>query len=347
MTASWGSPYPNSEAANFRQGSGSEPSDGSPIHRLELDTPFLRPAPYLTVPSGEQQGSSLATILVNRARRLGPARGLTEDWIRQHTAADENVEPRHWLSDGSESEHSSVSGSQAGDEAAWLEDKDPVTPRADPSRVTPRQSSRQPHPRQRSSTETLKQSTMDRSRNSFGAAMANYGSPEGFRSGITSGLMVTTGTPDHRPTTPKAASDSKPGLAEAQMTESKAPVTPTKEATKKEPSHTPRVKKRVPWRGRNIMVLLPKDDDWGRPGGRPSLMKEHQVANMFREWEELGYDTRGFDLNEPSGPDEHSALPIEHYSRSRDEWPDVEETKREWAERKFKVALPDIGGKFS
>lgn len=350
MTASWGSPYPNSEAAaDFRlHGSGSEPSDGSPIHRLELDTPFLRPAPYLTVPSGQHQGSSLAAILVNRARRLGPARGLTEDWIRQHTAAAENVEPRHWLSDGSDSEHSSLSGSQAGDEAAWLENKDSITPKANQpanhGRVAPRQSSRPLHPRAPSSTETLKQSTMDRSRNSFGAAMANYGSPDGSRSANTSGLLVSTGTPDHRPATPPGTYGNKPSSAEAQKTEAKVPVTPTKEATKKEPSHTPRVKKRVPWRGKNIMVLLPKDDDWGRPGGRPSLMREHQVANMFREWEELGYNTRGFDLNEPSGPDEHSALPVEHYSRTRDEWPDVEETKREAAERKFKVALPDIDG---
>ncbi|KAJ4386393.1 hypothetical protein N0V93_009288 [Gnomoniopsis smithogilvyi] len=340
ITASWGSPYPQSEAANFRaQGSGSEPSDGSPLHRLELDTPFLRPAPYLTVPPDEQQGSSLAAILVNRARRLAPARGLTEDWIRQHTAADENVEPRHWLSDGSESEHSSLSGSQAGDEAAWLDDKDLVTPKANTSRVASRQSSRPPHPRARSSTETLKQSTMERSRNSIGAAMANFGSPERSQLGKNSGLVVTT---DHPLATPDGSTGGKIGSAEVQQTEAKAPVTPTREAPKKEPSHTPRVKKRVPWRGKSIMVLLPKDDDWGRPGGRPSLMKEHQVANMFREWEELGYDTRGFDLNEPSGPDEHAALPLEHYSRSRDEWPDVEETRREWAERKFKVTLPDI-----
>lgn len=287
----------------------------------------------------------MAAILVNRARRLAPARGLTEDWIRQHTAADENVEPRHWLSDGSESEHSSLSGSQAGDEAAWLEDKNLVTPKANPSRAASRQSSKLPHPRTRSSTETLKQSTMDRSRNSIGAAMANFGSPERSQLGKNTGLMVATEHPLASPDPPSGSKTVSPETQKTEMEiEAKAPVTPTREATKKEPSHTPRIKKRVPWRGKSIMVLLPKDDDWGRPGGRPSLMKEHQVANMFREWEELGYDTRGFDLNEPSGPDEHTALPIEHYSRSRDEWPDVEETRKEWAERKFKVTLPDIDG---
>ncbi|CAN8100402.1 unnamed protein product [Discula destructiva] len=188
---------------------------------------------------------------------------------------------------------------------------------------------------------------MDRSRHSFGAAMANYGSPEGSRSGNTSGVLLSNGTSQHRPTTPNGIAGNNSGSVDASKPEMKTPVTPTRDAAKKEPSRTPRVKKRVPWRGKNIMVLLPKDDDWGRFGGRPSLMKEHQVANMYREWEELGYDTRGFDLNEPSGPDEHSALPVEHYSRSRDEWPDAEETKREWTERKFKVALPDIDGGFS
>lgn len=92
------------------------------------------------------------------------------------------------------------------------------------------------------------------------------------------------------------------------------------------------------------MVLLPRDEGRGRHGNRPIPLKEHEVRNMFREWEQLGYDIRGFDLNEPTA---YSALPIEHYSRSRDEWPDVEETKQEWTERKFPVALPDIQGRSS
>lgn len=64
--------------------------------------------------------------------------------------------------------------------------------------------------------------------------------------------------------------------------------------------------------------------------------------NMFREWEELGYDIRGFDLNEPTA---YSALPTDHYSKSRDEWPDAEDLRREHLQRRFKVVLPDILGK--
>lgn len=89
------------------------------------------------------------------------------------------------------------------------------------------------------------------------------------------------------------------------------------------------------------MVLLPQDAERGQRGKAPIPLRQHEVANMFREWEELGYDIRGFDLNIPQ---EYSALPVEHHSRSRDEWPDVEDIKRERLDRKFKVTLPDLEG---
>lgn len=332
VTASWGSPYPESEEPNLRgQSPGSELSEDSPVHHLELDTPFLRPAPFLEVTPAEQQSSSLAAILVNRARRPGPARGLTEDWIRQHTAADESVEPRHWLSDGSDSEHSSLSGSQPGDEAAWLDDRDFATPRATRGRVVCRPSPAQ-HPRAPSSTETLKQAIVDQSRTSVVSDMA---SPSTAGLAANDGdSVVLTSTPGHRPTTPTTGAASK---------DAKAPITPTRAETKKDSAPTPRFKKRVPWRGRNIMVLLPKEDETGRFPKRPSPLKEHSVANMFREWEELGYNIRGFDLDEPTA---YSALPVEQYSKTRDEWPDNDDMRREWAEHKFKVTLPDMDGDF-
>lgn len=340
VTASWGSPYPESEEPNLLRGQspGSELSEDSPVHRLELDTPFLRPAPFLEVTPAEQQPSSLAAILVNRARRPGPARGLTEDWIRQHTAADESVEPRHWLSDGSDSEHSSLSGSQPGDEAAWLGDSNFATPRATRGRVAYRPSPAQ-HPRAPSSTETLKQATVDQSRTSIASNMASP--PTEGLAADNSDLMVFTSTTDDRPVTPTTGSNV--GTTGAGKTTAKVPVTPTKAETKRESAPTPRVKKRVPWRGRNIMVLLPKEDEIGRFPKRPSPLKEHAVANMFREWEELGYNIRGFDLDEPTA---YSALPVEQYSKTRDEWPANDDMRREWDERKFKVALPDMDGEY-
>ncbi|KAG8168152.1 hypothetical protein KVR01_003841 [Diaporthe batatas] len=155
--------------------------------------------------------------------------------------------------------------------------------------------------------------------------------PQGDAEGPPAASLV-----EQRPSTPNGTVES----VDVGNTGTKAPVTPTRPPeVKKAPGWTPRLKKKVPWRGKNIMVLLPRDEERGQRGKAPIPLKPHEVTNMFREWEELGYDIRGFDLNVPQG---YSALPVEHHSRSRDEWPDVVEIKRELANRRFKVTLPDL-----
>ncbi|KAK5991020.1 hypothetical protein PT974_09296 [Cladobotryum mycophilum] len=130
-TASWGSPYPRSDANLRRQSFSSEGSDDFQVHQLDIATPFLRPPPVFRQrqqpqpePQPEPQStvSAAAAVLANRVRRQ--PRGLTEGWIRNHTAAAENTEPRHWLSEGSSSENS-LSGSESG----WFHDQDHRTPK--------------------------------------------------------------------------------------------------------------------------------------------------------------------------------------------------------------------------
>lgn len=100
------------------------------------------------------------------------------------------------------------------------------------------------------------------------------------------------------------------------------------------------MKKKVPWKGKSIMVLIPRDDERGQPGKAPNPLDKATVEGMFREWEQLGYDTRGFDLDTPKG----FAQPGE-YSQSRGAWPDPEDLRREVQQRAFKVLLPDLNGK--
>ncbi|KAK2600843.1 hypothetical protein N8I77_010349 [Diaporthe amygdali] len=164
--------------------------------------------------------------------------------------------------------------------------------------------------------------------------MANPG-PERILPKGDAESSLPTNIAEQRPSTPNGST----GPTGVERTEVKAPATPSKPEVKKAPVSTPRIKKKVPWRGKNIMVLLPRDEERGQRGKAPIPMKPKEIANMFRDWEELGYDIRGFDLNVPT---EYSALPVEHHSRSRDEWPDVEEIKRERDGRKFKVTLPDL-----
>ncbi|KAF6809490.1 myosin class II heavy chain [Colletotrichum sojae] len=319
VTASWGSPYSTEETQNLRRQSfGSDQSEDSPIHHLAISTPFLRPPPALSLGSDEtpEPFLSAAQVLANRARR--PARRLTEDWIRQHTAG-ENSESRHWLSDGSE--HSSLSGSGSGDESTWHDKETSQTPKANSRgpHLTPR------HPRTRSSAETLKPEDVTSQAVTPAARME---SPELPKADLASDLAI--------PSTPRRSVSATNGEPV------RAPTTPMRSAsarvTIKEPTMTPRVKKKVPWKGKNIMVLLPRDDERGRSGHAPKPLNQSETERMFASWEELGYDISGFDLDAAEG----TCQEPNGYSQSRDGWPTAEDIIRERAQRAYKVTLPDL-----
>lgn len=354
-TNHWGSPYPphlRSESSSSDQGLSSDASEDSPIHRLELQTPFLRPAPPVPEPLPEVRLpglSAAATVLANRARRL--ANGITEGWIRQHTAGGSDQEKRHWFSDGTgDSENSSLSGSFSGEEAAWLGYDDVGTPKAGRSRNSSRRgrASRGDLTKQ-SSSETLKQSHLDRKkRNAVSrmassdelatpASLADYGPVGNFTEAVRESLSRI-----ERPRTPTI--DHKAGLngsTGVPNSEHNLPVTPSKAAAKRTPNAaTPRIKKKVPWKGKSVLVLLPRDEERGLPGKRPFPLKESDVTGMLRSWRQLGYNIDGFDLYEPTeefGPTEKS--------QSRGAWPDFDDLARERERRGWKVLLPDLNGR--
>ncbi|KAH7316489.1 hypothetical protein B0I35DRAFT_255069 [Stachybotrys elegans] len=148
------------------------------------------------------------------------------------------------------------------------------------------------------------------------------------------------------PTTPVATSQEAalPALPPRKISEANGehivPMTPTKASMKplpKEPMMTPRLRKKVPWKGKNIMVLLPRDDGRGLRGRPPMPLRRDEIERMFSSWEELGYNVDGFDLVvdgfQPIGTSD---------SQSRDSWPNFDEVARERAERVYKVTLPDL-----
>lgn len=122
----WGSPIHGTDAASGsnsvegsrEEGSGKdseEEEDLAHIKRLGLGqgnfgTPFLRPPPSFLRSHTEKVEIVSASVLANRARRGLPSRGLTEDWIRQHTEADvSEVERLAWLSDKEEEDEQGYS----------------------------------------------------------------------------------------------------------------------------------------------------------------------------------------------------------------------------------------------
>jgi len=87
------------------------------------------------------------------------------------------------------------------------------------------------------------------------------------------------------------------------------------------------------------MVLLPRDEERGQPEKGNIPLSEAATNNLFRSWEQLGYNIDGFDLDPPVG---YSA-PGEQ-SQSRGAWPDFEELVQDRKQGNWTVLLPDLNG---
>jgi hypothetical protein len=304
----------------------SEDSEDLPIRHLELHTPFLRPPPPFTRSQTEpdfvsHDGLISAAVLANRARR--PAHRLTEDWIRQHTGG-ESTERNNWLSDDqAESENSSLSGSFSGDAADSLHpESDPSTPTL--HRVLPsgEQSMRQSYGHRRQDTaETLTQADIVTLTEQETPNMATR------NENVSEARTANGASIDEKPLPPPP---------QAEQWASKALPRPTSSSS----AVPPRPKKKIPWKGKNILVLLPWDNERGKRGGPPKPMTAKDVAAMLKDWEQLGYDTTGFNLGS-DGDGEGDSGP----SQSCIDWPLRSDIEVERAQRSFRVSIPDRRGK--
>ncbi|KAH8816887.1 hypothetical protein F5884DRAFT_748361 [Xylogone sp. PMI_703] len=364
FTASWGSPYQQPTDSQFDARSrgpsstvsSSETSGDSPIRHLEFHTPFLRPAPSFprsTTPSdfgslpgplpGAVSGGLLgvsAAVLINRARR--PAAGLTEDWIRQHTGGESTAEKYNWLSDDpGDSEPSSLSGSISENASDWLEqDTDPRTPTLKSflnKREIPRSGYRPSRHRRRTSTETVTQEDFEdpaKDNTHIMSVVDNLGS-----SAAIAGTEPDVGglrAIDEKPLPPPPAENAPRLHIHPSTSKHEASMSPVPTSATSPMPGPPRTKKKVPWKGKNIVVLLPWDEERGKVGKAPAPMTAKEVAAMFREWEQLGYNTRGFDLGDTVVVDGG----IEQ-GQSRALWPNLEEVLSEREKRNFHVSIPD------
>ncbi|KAI0522160.1 hypothetical protein F5B22DRAFT_634079 [Xylaria bambusicola] len=85
-----------------------------------------------------------------------------------------------------------------------------------------------------------------------------------------------------RPLTPtKSESISMNGSTHG--TQSALPITPAK-PTKQALSQTPRLKKKVPWKGKNILVLIPRDEERGQPGKAPMPLDPTTRERSLRQY---------------------------------------------------------------
>lgn len=308
----------------------SDPSEGSPIRHLKFHTPFLRPTPTFTRSQTDpdfvsQNGLISAAVLANRARR--PAQGLTEGWIRQHTGG-ESAEANNWLSDDpGESEHSSLSGSISGERGDWLdEERDPRTPTLKRFLET-REKLRDVFAPRRNSTATLRQADFS---DSVQPNMST--TDENAVVGLDMGNENSTPAEEKAPPPPpKELRDWRA----ASLPGSNLETSPAPAASISPAPGPPRLKKKVPWKGKNILVLLPWDDERGQKGKAPTPLTDKDLEAKLVEWEQQGYSTAGFSLghevqDEEAGP-----------GQSRSVWPKAVDVNQEREQRQFRVSIPD------
>ncbi|KAG9240910.1 hypothetical protein BJ878DRAFT_578671 [Calycina marina] len=329
FTASWGSPYEEPISSRphpriHRHRLSSEVSEDSPIRHLDFHTPYLRPAPIFTRSQTDpdfvsQDGLISAAVLANRARR--PPRGLTEDWIRQHTGG-ESAENNAWLSDDpGDSEHSSMSGSVSGEGKDWLsQEADQRTPTLkrfletrdklrDVFAINPR----------RNSTATLKQADFS------DPAHPDMSTAED--EAVNSSIMGNeNSTPDN-----ESASKELPEWRAAALSNSNS-----NQVSESPDPGPPRLKKKVPWKGKNILVLLPRDDSRSHKGKAPTPLTDKDIETMLADWEQKGHNTAGFDLGHEtiSGAEDGPG-------QSRSIWPETNDIIQERGQWNFRVSIPD------
>lgn len=95
----------------------------------------------------------------------------------------------------------------------------------------------------------------------------------------------------------------------------------------------PRIRKRISWRGKNCIISMP-DLDFDAMGlARP--MSSEEINKRLKEFEDNGYDTRGFDI----AREREANSGVVHVKPI---YPDEHEARMQGGEQQPKVSLPDL-----
>ncbi|OBT57239.1 hypothetical protein VE04_04668 [Pseudogymnoascus sp. 24MN13] len=309
----------------------SDTSEDSPLRRLDFHSLHLRPPPSFLRSATEPVAAPVsASVLVNRARR--PTRGLTEDWIRQHTAAeDTEIERLAWLSDSNKSDekgYSSLSSSEAEDQLEEYEfgQKTPTLKSFLERRYSKHDSRR--HLRG-PSAETIRPRDVPRYKAS--TSMTSSASYETAAQSVA-GIVAQD---DPLPTPPADTASSWRAAALPMASDVALDDLAPKPIPSPNPE-TPRLKTKVPWGKKNISILLPLDEDRGQEGKGPKPLTEKDVISMLRDWEQLGYNVTVSYLDADGEP--HEAV---SQGQSRGMWPDATEIRLERDARDYRISIPD------
>lgn len=315
-------------------------------------------------PSAENPARNLYSSLLNRSSGrdlLGKKGGksikdFTQDWINQYLSGQPRTERSNWLSDDSGSEAPSLltAHNQFGDDD-WLglegepqEDLLKTPKLADfigrkrlagqDERSAAVNNSESHHQR----ADTLRQEDF------WGFAYDK--DPQPINMLETKDVPPPNdfeekkaGSPVDKPLPPPPSDAPNEPPSEAssiQPPEASASPKPTEKPSRESSVPiTPRPRKRIAWRGKNCIIALPLEDKRGTEESGYRLLSAEEVEQRLREWDEKGYDTRGFSISTEEDP----MATLTFGSLSRPTFPDPADTQQEWKTGSYGVSFPNKG----
>ena len=125
-------------------------------------------------------------------------------------------------------------------------------------------------------------------------------------------------------------------ISSSASTASEAPSQSTRPSSSSGSSFQ-RPRKRVIWHNKACWIVLPVDSEFGKKTTRASFLRPEDVTRRLREWENNGYDTRGFLLAPPSP----GSSPLGAEGQSREVHPDPEDERQARTGESYRVNIPD------
>ncbi|KAL2843102.1 hypothetical protein BJY01DRAFT_248776 [Aspergillus pseudoustus] len=358
-TTAWGSPY---AAPSQRRLSWSLSQDGGGIDRESDDSSpasinfGLEPIRHnilqnLQSPENPAENLGDGTLAPDRAsaeRRGKSIQEFTQDWINQYVSGQHRTERSNWLSDDSGSEAPSFITAQnhfaedASDDWLGLENeareqdllKTPTL--ADFVNRRPALGSRRERgvSRPRIKEPLHKRADTLRQEDFWGFAYD--------KESQSNNMTEIKETQPPAETDPNMLTQNEKPLPPPPVDEKESSATSAgANALEKEPpvksSPLPqRQKKKIPWRGKGCIIDLPLYDKRGTGESGYRLLTAEDVKQRLKEWEDLGYDVRGFNVNVPEDPSD-----IALGGASRPPYPEVSDMQDEIKPGSYTVSFPN------
>ncbi|KAL5356902.1 hypothetical protein BJX96DRAFT_172036 [Aspergillus floccosus] len=353
-TTAWGSPYaaPSPRRLSWslsqdagvgrvsRESSPASMRSGVPNAFEPANSELLRPS----APSG--------SIFNRSPKRDVPGRkggksikDFTQDWINQYLSGQPRTERSNWLSDDSGSEAPSFFTAQNhfADEPSddWLgleqdsRDSSDLLKTPTLADFVSRKDRLEGHAsRQRTKEHQHRREDTLRQEDFWGFAYdkdpQSITMTEPQETQLPPQMETTkSSSPVEKPLPPPPVDEGKP-LEAALPTETKT-MSPVKSST----PTLPRSRKKLVWRGKACFIALPLED---KRGTEYRLLTHEDVEQRLKNWEDEGYDTRGFSIcTQDDVSDTHLG------GLSRPLFPDPAEALEDYRTGNYGVSFPDKG----